>query len=111
MPQMSGLANDRARQSLTNANKQALACGREYIEPNDLMLGLIQEGSGIANAVLNEVCGRQSQLESAVVATMTRGAYPPAKRGKLPLSSASKRAIELALVERSRLKHNLMGNE
>jgi ATP-dependent Clp protease ATP-binding subunit ClpC len=101
---------DRARNAWSLAHKSAVAGGREYIEPADLLIGLIREGSGIAARVLDDVCEGGDRLARAVEQTMPPGT-PHDGKTKLPMSPQSHAAIASAIDEATRLKHNYVGTE
>ena len=106
---MGDLLTDRALNACRIANQEAHDWGHDWIEPEHLMLGLIKEGS-IAKLMLNQICDKADQLQAAIEMTMTRGPHVGAK-GKLPLTPNAKRAVELALTERHRFNHKLVGTE
>jgi len=107
---MNGLFTDRARQALEFALDEAVANGQTSIGPEHLMLGLIREGSGIAAAMLREVCDNAYRLAPAIRQLLIR--EPDAgKSRKLPMLPSTKDSIELALGECRRLSHNYVGTE
>jgi hypothetical protein len=100
---------DRARKVMQLANQEALRLGRESLDTEHVLLGLLNEGSGVAANVLKQlrVDLRTLRLQVEVLA-------PSSDRivtGKLPLGPQAKKLIEYTLEEARNLNHNYVGTE
>ncbi len=102
---------DRARQVILLAHGEALDHGPEpVIDTQHALLGLVQEGEGLAAKVLadegialpelREEMRRQGQLGS-----------PRETSSTLPMTQGTKRIVEHALEEARKLGHNYAGTE
>jgi ATP-dependent Clp protease ATP-binding subunit ClpC len=94
------------------ANQIAIGHHEALIDTEHVLLGLVQEGTGVgAHALMlalgeNHLCRLRVEVEKLMPAggNSTRA-------GKLPLSSAMKRVVHLAILEARLLKHNYVGTE
>src|SRR5437764_11669313 len=93
---------DRARKVMQLANQEAQRLNHEYIGTEDILLGLIKEGSGVAASVLNHLeinLGRiRKEVEKIVQASPA-----PVLMGKLPQTPRAKKVIEYAIEESRQL--------
>lgn len=102
---------DRARRVIGIARQEAQRLNHDSIGTEHILLGLLQEGNGVASNVLKnfniDLKKIRSDLERLV---KPREAFPP-KGGQLPFTPRAKKVLELALEEASELNHNYIGTE
>ena len=89
---------ERAREVLTLARQEAHKFGHDYMGTEHFLLGLVEEGSGVAAAVLKNL-GVDARMVRAEVERNVE--YGTAKRAEkqLPFTPRAKRVLELALEE------------
>lgn len=80
-----------------------------YIGQEHLLLGLIQEGEGVAAQALEALGISLDRVRQDIEAIVGRGDRPPA--GHMPFTPAAKKVLELALREALQLGHNYIGTE
>jgi ATP-dependent Clp protease ATP-binding subunit ClpA/predicted DNA-binding transcriptional regulator AlpA len=100
---------DRARRSVILAQEAARLLNHNYIGTEHLLLGLINEGEGVAAKVLGSVevtsKGVQDQIEEMIgVGTQT-------PQGHIPFTPRTQKVLEIALREALQLGHNYIGTE
>lgn len=101
---------DRAKRVRVLAARQARALNHGYIGPEHLLLGLVEEGSGVASNVLNK-CGvtlisaKRELITTVGPSTTSVEATPPAE------DREGSRVFELAIEEARQLNHNYVGTE
>jgi len=99
----------RSRTVLDLAHHEAIRLGSIQIGTEHLLLGLLDEGNGVAAHVL-----MQDGIELAELRTALLGRLQPAGEAAtqpMGLSPSAKRAIELSVAEANRLKHHYVGTE
>ena len=101
---------DRARKVMALANQEAQRLNHEYIGTEHMLLGLVNEGSGVvANALKTlDVDLRMVRLE---VEKLVKAGPDRVATGKLPPTPRSKRVIDHAIEESQMLGHNYVGTE
>jgi ATP-dependent Clp protease ATP-binding subunit ClpC len=101
---------DRARKVMQLANAEAQQHHHEYIGTEHILLGLLQEGTGVAaNALKNlDVDLRKIRLE--IEKYIQRGPDRVAM-GKRPQTPRAKKVIEYTIEEARNLNHNYVGTE
>jgi ATP-dependent Clp protease ATP-binding subunit ClpA len=101
---------DRARKVMALANREAQRFNHEYIGTEHILLGLVNEGSGVgANALKNLGVGLGKVRRE--VEKLVKTGPEPATMGKLPQTPRAKRVIEFAIEESRQLPHNYVGTE
>jgi ATP-dependent Clp protease ATP-binding subunit ClpA len=103
---------DRARQVMQLANQEAQRFNHEYIGTEHILLGLVQEGSGVAANVLKnlDIDLRKVRLEvEKIVQTGPDSEVVPMV--KLPKTPRARKVIEYAIEESRNLGHNYVGTE
>ena len=100
---------ERARKVLTLAQEEAQRFNHNYIGTEHILLGLVQEGEGVAAKVLSNLGVALDNVRSAVEFIIGRGER--AVSGEIGLTPRAKRVIELAVDEARRLNHNYIGTE
>lgn len=99
---------DRGRKIMQLANQEAQRLGCEYIGPEHILVGLIQEGSGMATYVLKKFDVDLRRLQSDVEqAAHEQGAAD----ARLPPRPRAKKVIEHAFEEADNLRHDYVGSE
>jgi ATP-dependent Clp protease ATP-binding subunit ClpA len=101
---------DRARKVMQLANQEAQRFKYEYVGAVHILLGLVEEGSGVAANVLKnlDVDPRKIRLE---VEKLVQSGPDMATMGKLPQTPRAKRVIEYSMEEARNLNHNHVGTE
>src|ERR1700744_4885200 len=101
---------DRARKVMQLANQEAQRFNHEYIGTEQILLGLVKEGSGVAANVLKnlEVDLRKIRLEVEKIVQSGPDMVP---MGKLPQTPRAKKVIEYSIEEARNLNHNYVGTE
>lgn len=101
---------ERARKVMSLARQEAQRFNHEYIGTEHILLGLVQEGSGVAANVLRnmDVELRKIRME---VEKMVKSGSNVIQMGQLPFTPRAKKVLELALEEANNLGHNYIGTE
>lgn len=102
---------DRARKVMQLAIREAQAFNHEYIGTEHILLGLIEEGSGVASFVLKNLGFSRDKTREEVRKLVQTGPAPAITMGKLPHTPRAKQVIEHALKEAKQLGHNYVGTE
>ena len=103
---------DRARKVMQLANQEAQRFNHEYIGTEHILLGLVQEGSGVAANVLKNLDMDLRKIRGGVQQIVQHG--PGGEQvvmGRLPHTPRSKKVIEYAIEEARTLNHNYVGTE
>lgn len=100
----------RARKIMALANQGAVRLGRDEIGPEHLLLGLLEEGSGIAAMVMGGMKVDLKKLRLNVEEAIPCG-KGRARKERLSYSQGAKKVIEFAFEEGQRLGHNYIGSE
>ena len=101
---------DRARKVMNLAKSEAQRLNHEYIGTEHILLGLVQEGSGVAANVLRSM-GIDLKRIRAEVEKLVKGSATMVPMGNLPFTPRAKKVLELSLEEASQLGHNYIGTE
>jgi ATP-dependent Clp protease ATP-binding subunit ClpC len=102
---------DRARRVLLQlANEQARRLRHPCIGTEHILLGLVEEGSGVAANVLKNLDVDLRKIAVEVDKVLLPGPDKMTAR-KLPQTPRAKRVIELAMEEARSLHHNYVGTE
>ena len=100
---------DRARRVVVLAQERARALGHDYIGTEHILLGLIEEGAGVAAKALEatglSLDGIREEVEEIV------GRSQDVSSGHIPFTSDAKKVIEVSLRESLQLGHNYIGTE
>ncbi|HWR38758.1 MAG TPA: ATP-dependent Clp protease ATP-binding subunit [Patescibacteria group bacterium] len=99
---------ERARRVLVLAQKEAAGLGHGYIGTEHLLLGLLQEGEGVAAKALTSLNIDLQAVREQVIEIVGRGEGAGQEIGYTP---RAKKIIELAMEEALRLEHNYVGTE
>jgi ATP-dependent Clp protease ATP-binding subunit ClpC len=101
--------SQRARAVLALAQEEARRFNHNYIGTEHLLLGLVQEGDGVAAKVLSNLEVDVVKVRSAVEFLIGRGNRAPL--GEIPLTPRARTVIKLAVDEARRLGHHSIGTE
>ena len=100
---------DRARRVVVLAQEEARLLNHNYIGTEHVLLGLLDEGEGIAAQVLEAVEVSLDAVRAKVEAIVGLGSSSPT--GHIPFTPRAKKALENALREALQLGDNLIGTE
>ncbi|MCR4316034.1 MAG: ATP-dependent Clp protease ATP-binding subunit [Planctomycetes bacterium] len=101
---------DRARKVMGLARQEAQKLNHEYIGTEHILLGLVQEGSGVAAHVLKRLDVDLAKIRSEIENLVETG-QNFAPMGQLPFTPTAKRVLELSFEEANSLNHNYIGTE
>ncbi len=101
---------ERARKVMTLARQEAQKLNNDYIGTEHILLGLVQEGSGVAAQVLKNLDVDLRKVRAEVERLVEQGTSP-VSGSQLPFTPRAKRVLELALEEAQTLGHNYIGTE
>ena len=101
---------DRARRVVVLAQHEARTLDHDYIGTEHILLGLIDEGQGVATTALTSMGVSLEEMRQAVRDTIGRGAQPP-ESGHIPFTPQAKKVLELSLRESMQLGHDYIGTE
>lgn len=101
---------DRAKKVMSFARQEAMKFNHEYIGTEHVLLGLVQEGSGVAANVLKNMSIDLEKIRHEVEKIVKTGPSM-VTMGQLPFTPRAKKVLELSLEEASQLSHNYIGTE
>src|SRR5260370_38572299 len=101
---------DRARKVMQLADQEAQRLNHEYIGTEHILLGIIQEGAGVAVYALKnlDLDLRQIRLE---IEKIVQSGPDMVTMGKLPQTPRAKKVIEYSIEEARNLNHDYVGTE
>ena len=97
---------DRARRVVVLAQEEARALNHNYIGTEHILLGLIQEGEGVAAKALESMGISLDAVRTEVKDIIGTGGHPPS--GYIPFTPRAKKVLELALREALQLGHKYL---
>jgi ATP-dependent Clp protease ATP-binding subunit ClpC len=100
---------DRARRVVVLAQSEARMLNQDYIGTEHLLLGLIQEGEGVAARALEQLDISLVAVQQRVEQLIGRGTQSPT--GHIPFTPRAKKVLELSLRESLNIGHNYIGTE
>jgi ATP-dependent Clp protease ATP-binding subunit ClpA len=100
---------DRARRVVVLAQEEARMLHHDYIGTEHILLGLIQEGGGVAAKALESLGVSLEAVRQQVEELVGRGQAEPSER--IPFTPQAKQALKLALAEAMALGHRYIGTE
>jgi ATP-dependent Clp protease ATP-binding subunit ClpC len=101
---------DRSRKILQLANQEAQRLRHEYIGTEHILLGLVNEGSGVAAQVLQNVDVDLRKIRLEVEKLVPCGPKM-VTMGKLSYTPRAKKVIEYAITAARELDHDYVGSE
>jgi ATP-dependent Clp protease ATP-binding subunit ClpA len=100
---------DRSRRVVVLAQEEARMLSHNYIGTEHILLGLIHEGEGVAARALKSLGIGLEAVRQQVEAIIGPGQQAPP--GHIPFTPRTKKVLELALREATRLGHTYIGTE
>ena len=100
---------ERARKVVFHAQKEAKQLKHNIVGTEHLLLGLIQEGEGVAGRALEELGISLEKVREEVIKII--GVGDQSYLGEVPFTPRAKRVLELAVDEARQLVHNYVGTE
>ena len=100
----------RALQALFYARSQVSQLGSRAVEPEHILLGLLDEGKGLGSRILARTGGALDDFRSDIVRHL-RVREKVAGSDEIPFSPSSERALHYAAEEADRLLHDYIGTE
>ncbi len=100
---------DRARRVVVLAQEEARLLNHNYIGTEHILLGLLNEGEGIAAQALESLDIDLASVREEVVKIIGQGKQSPS--GHIPFTPRAKKVLELSLREALQLGHNYIGTE
>jgi ATP-dependent Clp protease ATP-binding subunit ClpC len=101
---------DRAKKVMNLARQEAQRFNHEYLGTEHVLLGLVQEGSGVAANVLRNMNIDLAKIRSEVEKLVKTGPSM-VTMGQLPFTPRAKKVLELSMEEAGNLGHNYIGTE
>ena len=102
---------ERVRKVLMLAREQAGQLHHEYVGPEHMLLGLIEEGGGVAATVLNDLSVDPAKVRERLLEVVQPGSEDTRTGPDLPYTSRAKKSLELAMSEARELHHEYVGTE
>ena len=100
---------DRARRAVVLAQEQARLLHHDYIGTEHILLGLIQEGGGVAAKALESLGVSLEAVRQQVEELVGHGQAEPSEY--IPFAPQAKQVLKLALGEAMALGHHYIGTE
>jgi uncharacterized protein (TIGR03435 family) len=100
----------RARRVLFYARSEVSQLGSSAVEPEHILLGVLDEGKGLGSRILAQTGGALDDFRSDIVRHLTNRAKVP-ESDEIPFSASGQRALQYAAEEADRLLHNYIGPE
>jgi ATP-dependent Clp protease ATP-binding subunit ClpC len=101
---------DRAKKVMNLARQEAQRFNHEYLGTEHILLGLVQEGSGVAANVLKNMSIDLNKIRTEVEKIVKSGPSM-VTMGQLPFTPRAKKVLELSMEEAGNLGHNYIGTE
>jgi ATP-dependent Clp protease ATP-binding subunit ClpC len=100
---------DRARRVVTLAEEEARLLSHNYIGPEDILLGLLDEGEGVAARVLESLGISLEAAREQVEEIKGQGQQAPS--GHIPFAPQAEKALKVSTREARQLGHDYIGTE
>jgi ATP-dependent Clp protease ATP-binding subunit ClpA len=100
---------DRARRVIVLAQREARRLSHNYIGTEHILLGLVDEGEGVAAKALDSLGISLTAVRQQVEEIIGRG--QEAASGHIPFTPRAKKVLELSLREALQLGHDYIGTE
>lgn len=102
---------ERARKVLSLSRQEAQRLNSEFIGTEHVLLGIIQEGGGVAAKVLKNLNMDLKRVRQEIEKLVVPSTAPTSTLGALPFSPAVKRVFDCAQEEAVRMGHGVVGTE
>jgi ATP-dependent Clp protease ATP-binding subunit ClpC len=100
---------DRARRVVVLSQEEARRLNHNYIGTEHVLLGLLEEGQGVAARVLTSLGVSLDEARNSVEEIIGHGTQAPSDH--VPFTPRAKKVLELSLREALQLGHNYIGTE
>jgi ATP-dependent Clp protease ATP-binding subunit ClpC len=100
----------RALQALFYARSEVSQLGSSAVEPEHILLGVLDEGNGLGSRILARTGDAVEDFRNDIVARLTGGEKVP-ESDEIPFSASCERALQYAAEEADRLLQNYVGTE
>jgi uncharacterized protein (TIGR03435 family) len=100
----------RAARVLFHARSEASQFGSRAVEPEHMLLGVLDEGRGLGSRILARTSDDLGHLRSEIVGRLTRHERVP-ETDEIQFSASCQRALQHAAEEANRLLHDHIGTE
>src|SRR6476661_5831951 len=100
----------RARQVMELSKSEAVRCRHPYVGTEHLLLGLVREGTGVANHVLQSQAVNLEVVQAEIESIVLPGTERVSLR-HLPQTPRAMKAIEFSIAEAHELQHGYVGTE
>ncbi|MFB6271509.1 MAG: ATP-dependent Clp protease ATP-binding subunit, partial [Salinibacter sp.] len=107
---MEGNFSNRVRDVISNSRDEATRLGHDYIGTEHLLLGLIEEGEGIAVKILCNLGCDLTALKEAVEDTV-RSTSSSTSVGNIPLTKQAEKVLKITYLEAKLYKSDVIGTE
>jgi len=101
---------EKARIAINKAHDAACSMGHGYIGSEHLLLGIIDEGTGVGAKILDNAGIKKEDVYNRIKQLMGQN-MPLPKNAELALTPRSKRILELAAMEARSMGHSYIGTE
>ncbi len=101
---------DRARKVMALARKEAQRFSHDFIGTEHILLGLVQEGSGVAAQVLKNLDVDSGKIRAEIERQVQSG-HSIVHMGQLPFTPRAKKVLELCQEAAKELGHGYIGTE
>ena len=102
---------ERVRKVLALAREESANLRHEYVGTEHILLGLIDEGEGVAATVLQNLSVDLDDLKFGIEQVVRRGEPGRQTGPDLPYTSRAKKVLELAMSQARELNHSYVGTE
>src|SRR3990172_7987384 len=102
---------ERARKVMNIARAEAQRLNSEFIGTEHILLGIVQEGGGVAAKVLKNLNVDFRRVRQEIERLIQPNPTPTVTLGHLPFSPRAKRVLELAQESATQLGHDVIGTE
>ena len=102
---------DRARRVIVLAQEEARALDHNWIGTENILLGLLHEGAGVAGRALTAMGIGLDAMRAAVEDIIPRGPAPLPESEHIPFTPRAKKVLELSLREALQLGSDYLGTE
>ena len=93
------------------ARNEAQRLHSEFVGTEHILLGIVEEGHGVAAKVLKSVNVDPKQIRREIEKLTPHSTEPTVTLGQLPLSPRAKRALEMAAQSATEFGHEVIGTE
>ena len=102
---------ERVRKVLALAREESSHLHHEYVGTEHILLGLIDEGDGVAATVLQNLSVDLDDLKFGIEQIVKRGDTRKQTGPDLPYTSRAKKVLELSMLHARNLHHSYVGTE